>query len=93
MWVVLSDLPITAAKSAARVQSGAWVFFYMYTAKQAILTRDHIPDSRAYVFYMRQGTLRRLTLKHQARKTRQTRPRALCSTAHSRNDVQRPHNA
>lgn len=29
MWVVLSNLPITAAKSAARVQSGAWVFFYM----------------------------------------------------------------
>jgi len=24
----------------------------MYTAKQAILTRDHIPDSQAYVFYM-----------------------------------------
>jgi len=24
----------------------------MYTAKQAILTRDHIPESRAYVFYM-----------------------------------------
>jgi fumarate reductase subunit C len=29
MWVVLSDLPITALKSAARVRSGAWVFFYM----------------------------------------------------------------
>jgi heterodisulfide reductase subunit A len=27
-------------------------FCCMYTAKQAILTRDHIPDSRAYVFYM-----------------------------------------
>jgi heterodisulfide reductase subunit A len=24
----------------------------MYTAKQAILTRDHIPDSQSYVFYM-----------------------------------------
>ena len=24
----------------------------MYTAKQAILTRDHIPDSQAFVFYM-----------------------------------------
>jgi len=29
MWVVLSDLPITAIKSAARIRSGAWVFFYM----------------------------------------------------------------
>lgn len=28
MWIVLNDLPITAAKSAARVQSGAWFFFY-----------------------------------------------------------------
>ncbi|MDR3640848.1 MAG: CoB--CoM heterodisulfide reductase iron-sulfur subunit A family protein [Humidesulfovibrio sp.] len=27
-------------------------FCCMYTAKQAILTRDHIPDSKAYVFYM-----------------------------------------
>ena len=24
----------------------------MYTAKQAILTKDHIPDSQSYVFYM-----------------------------------------
>lgn len=29
MWVVLSDLPITALKSAARIQSGAWLFFYL----------------------------------------------------------------
>jgi len=29
MWVVLSDLPITALKSAARVRSGAWIFFYL----------------------------------------------------------------
>ncbi len=27
-------------------------FCCMYTAKQAVLTRDHIPDSRQYVFYM-----------------------------------------
>ncbi len=27
-------------------------FCCMYTAKQAILTRDHIPDSTSYVFYM-----------------------------------------
>jgi len=24
----------------------------MYIAKQAILTKDHIPDSQSYVFYM-----------------------------------------
>ena len=29
MWVVLSDLPITAAKSAARIQSGTWLPFYL----------------------------------------------------------------
>jgi heterodisulfide reductase subunit A len=27
-------------------------FCCMYTAKQAIMTRDHIPDSKCYVFYM-----------------------------------------
>ena len=27
-------------------------FCCMYTAKQAILTRDHIPDSNSYIFYM-----------------------------------------
>ncbi|QLA16923.1 succinate dehydrogenase/fumarate reductase cytochrome b subunit [Desulfolutivibrio sulfoxidireducens] len=29
MWVVLTDLPITAAKSAARVQGGWWLVFYL----------------------------------------------------------------
>lgn len=29
MWVVLNDLPITAAKSAARVSEGGWLFFYL----------------------------------------------------------------
>lgn len=29
MWVVLTDLPITAAKSAARIQGGFWLVFYM----------------------------------------------------------------
>ncbi|CAK7014001.1 MAG: Fumarate reductase cytochrome b subunit [Desulfovibrio sp.] len=29
MWVVLNDLPITAAKSAARMQSGFWTLFYL----------------------------------------------------------------
>ncbi|MDB9822689.1 succinate dehydrogenase/fumarate reductase cytochrome b subunit [Deltaproteobacteria bacterium] len=29
MWTVLTDLPITAAKSAARVQHWSWLFFYL----------------------------------------------------------------
>ena len=29
MWVVLTDLPITAAKSAARIQGGFWAVFYL----------------------------------------------------------------
>jgi fumarate reductase subunit C len=29
MWTVLTDLPITAAKSAARVQTGWWLLFYV----------------------------------------------------------------
>jgi len=28
MWVVLNDLPITAEKSAARIVSGGWLWFY-----------------------------------------------------------------
>jgi fumarate reductase subunit C len=29
MWTVLSDFPITAAKSAARVQGGFWLVFFL----------------------------------------------------------------
>jgi fumarate reductase subunit C len=29
MWTVLTDLPITAAKSAARIQGGWWLLFFM----------------------------------------------------------------
>lgn len=29
MWTVLSTLPITAAKSAARIQGGFWFVFYL----------------------------------------------------------------
>ena len=29
MWVVLTDLPIQAVKSAARIQSGWWLLFYL----------------------------------------------------------------
>lgn len=30
MWVVLTDLPISAAKSAARVSDGFWLTFYLF---------------------------------------------------------------
>jgi len=30
MWVVLTNLPITAAKSAARIQTGFWFVFYLF---------------------------------------------------------------
>jgi fumarate reductase subunit C len=29
MWTVLTNLPITAAKSAARIQGGHWLVFYL----------------------------------------------------------------
>ncbi|MGA3083915.1 MAG: succinate dehydrogenase/fumarate reductase cytochrome b subunit [Thermodesulfobacteriota bacterium] len=29
IWTILSDLPITAAKSAARIQGGFWLVFYI----------------------------------------------------------------
>jgi fumarate reductase subunit C len=29
MWTILTDLPITAAKSAARIQGGFWAVFYL----------------------------------------------------------------
>ncbi len=37
MWAVLSDLPITAARSAARMQSGPWVYFYLILAPLVVL--------------------------------------------------------
>jgi fumarate reductase subunit C len=37
MWAVLSDLPITAARSAARVQSGPWLYFYLVLAPLVIV--------------------------------------------------------
>jgi fumarate reductase subunit C len=30
LWVVLTDLPITAEKSAARIQTGFWFVFYLF---------------------------------------------------------------
>ena len=29
MWTILSDFPITAFKSAARIQGGFWLVFYL----------------------------------------------------------------
>ncbi|MGE4503931.1 MAG: succinate dehydrogenase/fumarate reductase cytochrome b subunit [Desulfovibrionaceae bacterium] len=37
MWVVLNDLPITAAKSAARIQTGWWMAFYLLLLPMAEL--------------------------------------------------------
>jgi fumarate reductase subunit C len=37
MWAVLSDLPITAARSAERIQSGPWIFFYLVLAPLVIM--------------------------------------------------------
>ncbi|WP_319467486.1 succinate dehydrogenase/fumarate reductase cytochrome b subunit [uncultured Pseudodesulfovibrio sp.] len=39
MWVALSDLPITAAKSAARIQSGGWSIFFLFLL---VLTHVHV---------------------------------------------------
>ncbi|MHC1790017.1 fumarate reductase cytochrome b subunit [Solidesulfovibrio sp.] len=30
LWVILTDLPITAEKSAARIQTGFWFVFYLF---------------------------------------------------------------
>lgn len=37
MWTVLSDLPISAARSAARIQSGPWLYFYLLLAPLVVL--------------------------------------------------------
>ena len=37
MWVVLTDLPITAEKSAARIQGGFWLVFYLFLLPMAEL--------------------------------------------------------
>jgi fumarate reductase subunit C len=37
MWTVLTDLPITAAKSAARIQGGFWLLFYLFLLPMAEL--------------------------------------------------------
>lgn len=37
MWSALNDLPITAAKSAARVQSSAWMWFYIILLLAALV--------------------------------------------------------
>lgn len=30
IWTVLTDIPITATKSAARIQGGSWLIFYLF---------------------------------------------------------------
>jgi len=37
MWTVLTDLPITAAKSAARIQGGWWLVLYLFLLPMAEL--------------------------------------------------------
>lgn len=37
MWNILSDLPITAAKGAAELQNGLWLFFYLLLIPAAAL--------------------------------------------------------
>lgn len=37
MWTVLTDLPISAAKSAARIQGGWWLLFYLILLPMAEL--------------------------------------------------------
>lgn len=68
MWVVLNDLPITAVKSAARVQSGAWLPFfcilltiteahvsvgaYRILVKWGVITRENRSKFKRYELYM-----------------------------------------
>ena len=68
MWVVLNDLPITAAKSAARVQSGGWLLFYFILlpmveahvsvgayrilVKWGFITRENRPRFKRYEMYL-----------------------------------------
>lgn len=37
MWAVLSDLPISAARSAQRIQSGPWLYFYLVLAPLVVM--------------------------------------------------------
>lgn len=39
MWVALNDLPITAIKSAARIQTGGWSIFFLVLL---VLTHAHV---------------------------------------------------
>lgn len=68
MWVVLNDLPITAVKSAARVQSGGWLWFYFILlpmveahvsvgayrilVKWGYITRENREKFKRYELYM-----------------------------------------
>lgn len=37
LWAILTDLPITSAKSAARIQEGGWLWFYLILLPMAEL--------------------------------------------------------
>ena len=68
MWVVLNDLPITAARSAARVQSGGWLWFYIILlplielhvsigayrigVKWGFITRENRPKAKRLELYV-----------------------------------------
>ena len=71
MWVVLNDLPITAARSAARVQSGGWLWFYFIllpmielhvsvgayriAVKWGYITRETRPKAKRFELYLLGG--------------------------------------
>jgi fumarate reductase subunit C len=68
MWVVLNDLPITAEKSAMRVASGGWLWFYFILlplielhvsvgayrigVKWGFITRENRPRFKKYETYL-----------------------------------------
>ena len=68
MWVILNDLPITAEKSAARVASGGWLWFYFILlpmielhvsvgayrigVKWGVITKENRPKAKRIELYM-----------------------------------------
>lgn len=68
MWVVLNDFPITAEKSAMRVASGGWLWFYFILlpmielhvsigayrigVKWGFINRDNRPKAKRYELYV-----------------------------------------
>ncbi len=68
MWVILNDFPITAEKSAARVASGGWLWFYFILlpmielhvsigayrigVKWGLITRENRPKAKRIELYL-----------------------------------------